>query len=273
MAYQIRPLTVPKVFDQAIYIVKDHLGLLLSIMMMLYVPVGLVTGLIAASFMPMPAHDAPPEEIAGEFLGFWATYWPFFVVGAFVFLLVVIPITNAAIIHAISRLYLGQPVTAMEAFRSSRKQILPLIWANFLYYVVVGPGMMLCLIPGIIFSVWFVFVEQVVVIEGSHGGSALVRSKQITRNNFLATFVVWFFLFVITAGVSQIQQLIPQMHVQMLVGTVLQATIKVFTAAVVTVYYFSCRCKNENFDLHYLAQSLHVKDGVIDEVDLVPRNQ
>jgi hypothetical protein len=141
-----------------------------------------------------------------------------------------------------------------------------------LYYLCVQTGFVLCLVPGIIFAVWFCFVEQVVVIEGIRGASALTRSKQIVRNHFLAAFIVGLISVVIAGGVGQLGQLIPQLHLQMIFGTLVQAAVKIFTASVLTVFYFSCRCANENFDLHYLAESLHVPEGEADdEIELLPR--
>ena len=52
---------------------------------------------------------------------------------------------------------------------------------------------------------------------------------------------------------------IPQPHLRLIGSVVAQAIITIFATAAFVVFYFSCRCKHENFDLTLLAQSVGVE--------------
>ena len=98
--------------------------------------------------------------------------------------------------------------------------------------------------------------QHVVVLEGLAGPKALGRSKKLVhkdRGKFLALGLiagVLTFLLVIGA------QAIPQPHISVIVSVLLQAVATMVWAAAFVVFYFSCRCNVENFDLHYLAESI-----------------
>jgi hypothetical protein len=55
--------------------------------------------------------------------------------------------------------------------------------------------------------------------------------------------------------------MVPQPHVQMIVQVLLQAALTLFSTAAMVVFYFSCRCGVENFDLEHLAASVGSDQG------------
>ena len=50
--------------------------------------------------------------------------------------------------------------------------------------------------------------------------------------------------------------LIPQAHVATVVQALLGSVAFVFSTVAIVVFYFSCRCKAENFDLTLLAENI-----------------
>lgn len=68
------------------------------------------------------------------------------------------------------------------------KESWPLVWRYFLLSLLVGltvlAGFILLVIPGIIFSVWFMFSTYVLVVEGTGGTAAMRRSKFYARGKF-----------------------------------------------------------------------------------------
>ena len=52
--------------------------------------------------------------------------------------------------------------------------------AAILAGLTIGLGFILCIAPGIIFAIWYVFVSQVVVVEGLKAEKAMSRSKELT---------------------------------------------------------------------------------------------
>src|SRR5262249_2873490 len=112
-------------------------------------------------------------------------------------LLIVYPLTDAAMIHAIASRYLERPIGVAGAFSRAIRIILPLIGTWILMMlaiaapiavgtiagVVLGPAGFLLLLPGaifaFIFTFWFGLSSRVVVIEGVAGTTALARSKKL----------------------------------------------------------------------------------------------
>lgn len=68
------------------------------------------------------------------------------------------------------------------------KESWPLVWRYFLLSLLVGlvvlAGIILLIIPAIIFGVWFMFSTYVLVVEGTGGTAAMRRSKFYARGKF-----------------------------------------------------------------------------------------
>lgn len=86
-----------------------------------------------------------------------------------------------------------------KAFRLSwGKQIWSFIWIAILMGLVNFGGFILFIIPGLIFTVWFILSQYVFVIEGHRGFDALLRSKEYVSGRWWAVFgrIFGFTLFV-----------------------------------------------------------------------------
>lgn len=65
------------------------------------------------------------------------------------------------------------------------KGIIPsLVWVSFLSAFIVCGGYLLLIIPGIIFSVWFVFGQFVLAQDEAHGMGALLKSREYVRGQW-----------------------------------------------------------------------------------------
>lgn len=260
MAYKLQHMGLGGILDQAIAICKDHFGLLLKIMLCLYIPFNLLTGFGVMAMMPAVNAGAAVDENVriqqAQQAEMFFDYWPFFLLIGVLSMIIVIPVTNAAVIQAVARLYLGEPVTALEAVKHGFSRLGPLIWTSILMMLAIYGGLILCIIPGIYFAIWFGLSQHVVVLEGLNGPAALGRSRKLVhkdRGKFLALILIMSF---ISAAIGWGAQLVPQPHLQVLVSTLLQAVSTILWTAAGVVFYFSARCGHENFDLHYLAQAI-----------------
>lgn len=74
-----------------------------------------------------------------------------------------------------------QKISVGDGFAWARKNILSLIWINFLAGAVVMGGYMLLIVPGIILSFYLYFSQYVYIKEGTRGISALLRSRDIVK--------------------------------------------------------------------------------------------
>lgn len=260
MAYQIQQLKLGGILDQAIAITKDHFGVLFQILLFVWIPYQLIAGVVNVSIEPTISSQPTPEELV-RFNQQIMNNLPITIGLAVIGGLVILPLTNAAVIHAVAQKYLGNPVTAGEAIQRGVGKIVPLVWTSILMGLAIMGGLFLCLVPGILFALWFGLAQHVVVLEGVSGTKALGRSKVLVRP-YLGTFLILGLLLgVIGALVGGAATLIPQRHVQMVVLVILQAGLTLVSTATFVVFYFSCRCGVENFDLEHLAAAVGSDQG------------
>jgi hypothetical protein len=192
MSYTIKHMGLGGILDQAIAITRDHFKLLFTIMLLLLIPVSLIQSFIVFSILPALPPNPTMEDIM-RVNQVQASYWPVFAGIGLLNLLVVYPVTNGAVIYAVARLYLGKSITAVEAISKGFRRLGPLLGTSILVYLAVFGGLMLCIIPGIYFSIWFGLAQHVVMIEQLSGTTALKRSKQLVhkdRGTFLALILV-----------------------------------------------------------------------------------
>jgi hypothetical protein len=258
MSYQIKHMGLGGILDQAIAVVRDNFVLLFSIMLMTLIPLFLVQGFLLLAITPELPPDATMQEIL-DARRVQASYWPWTTGVSLLYLFVALPVANAAVIQAIARSYLGQPITAIDAIKHALRRFFPLIGTTVLIYLAIWGGLILLIIPGIYFAIWFGLSQHVVVIEGIAGTKALKRSKKLVhkdRGTFLALAII---VTVISFMVSMGSSYIPQPHVRVVGASLIQALTTMLWAAAFVVFYFSCRCGVENFDLHFLAEQINAE--------------
>jgi len=255
MRYEIKELGIGGILDQAVTLLKNHFGLLLGVTAVLYIPCSLIIGFVNLALTPqLPPMPTPEDYMAIQEAAASNVSITMAMTMALIYL--VAPLTNAAVVHAIASEYLEKPTTVGEAIKRAFRVILPLIWTSILLFLAVMGGFILCIIPGIIFSFWFSLAIPVVVIEGVSGFEALKRSKQLMKGNVGTVFVLLLLVGMIQGVAVGSSALIPQPHIQIISRVVIEAVGVIFGAAALVVFYFSCRCKFENFDLTLLAQAV-----------------
>ena len=256
MEYRIQELKLGGVLDQAISLTKNHFGILFTIMALVYIPATLVMSFVRQEMLPpQPAMGATEAEVAQ----FWAEYlkaFPVLAVPALITGMILIPLANAAVVDAVARLYLGKPASAMDSVKTGISKILPLLGTSILVGMAIMGGMFLLIIPGIIFAFWFCLATHVVVIENISGPAALGRSRALMRGNIVTVLVLGIVMLIISAAIGAVAGFIPQVHAQLVLQVLLSAVTTIFGTAAMVVFYFSCRCGHENFDLEHLAQQM-----------------
>ncbi|MCA9072947.1 MAG: hypothetical protein KDA84_28685 [Planctomycetaceae bacterium] len=260
MEYEIREMKIGGVLDQGLAVFKDNFRLLFGIMLYVYVPYKLITTLIQLAILPdflvnpNPGGNpnVPPNFDMDALIQMMVVIFAFAIVEG----LIVIPLTNAAVIFAVAQRYLGEEVTAGEAIRKGLSKILPLLGTSLLVFFAVLGGMLLCIVPGIIFALWFSLAHQVVVLEDTSGPEALGRSKKLVSPYLGPMFVLGIVVTLIGGLGGGALGFVPQPHVRGVLTVFVQAMATMFSTAVFVVFYFSCRCGVENFDLQHLADSV-----------------
>lgn len=75
-----------------------------------------------------------------------------------------------------------------ESFSSTSHLIWPVVYTSLLVMVVVFGGLLLLIIPGIIFSIWFSFAFYAVIFEEKRGANALKASKELVAGRWWGIF-------------------------------------------------------------------------------------
>lgn len=254
MAYQIRQLSLGGVLDQAVALTKNHFGALFQIVAVTLLPMTLANSLFSASVMPQVSQPLSPEEtqVVLEMMQKYGLV--FFVLG--IASIAASIVGNGAIVHGIASVYLDKPLTTKAAIKRAFGIFWPLIGTSILVGLAMTGGLLLCVIPGIIFALWFALSTQIVVIEGISGADAMKRSKALMKDNMGSLFVLGFVILVINAGVTWGITLVGQPHVQAVLSSLVQCALLIFGTATQVVFYFSARCKHEQFDLQLLADEV-----------------
>ena len=254
--YQIRSLSLGGVLDQAVAITKNHFGPLLAIVVITLTPFTLIANAIITIIAPMPV--MPPKPTPQDMQVFMDGFVKTMSLLAMVALpsMLAAAICNAAIVRAIADVYLGQSFAPLPAIRSSFRRILPLIGTWIVFFLAYMVGLMLCFIPGILVLLWYSLATQIVVIEGISGIAAMNRSKALMKGNVAEFFALLLVMGLASMAVNMVAGIIPQLQLRMAVAAVIQSVFTVFSSAAMVVFYFSARCKNEQFDLQLLADNV-----------------
>ena len=254
MKYEIRELSIGEILDQAITLTKNHFGSFFSVVAVTLLPIGLIQAGVNIAIMPETPLIPTPEELAAIEK---AQMENLPIIGGMgLLVLLVVPIANAALVRIVAHAYLGKNTSTGDAVGSAFGLLLPLYWTWIILTIAVMGGMILLVIPGIIAAFWFSLATQVVVVERVSGVAALKRSRNLMRGNVGTVFVLGIVLGMISIGMQVGSQFIPQIHAKNLAAVLINCVFTIFSSVAMVVFYFSCRCKNEHFDLQLLAQNV-----------------
>lgn len=260
--YEIKPMTIGEVLDQAILLVRNNLKAFLAITGIVYAPILLGVHVLLQVLTPAETSAAPtPEELAQ----FYAEF-PLFMIAALgsTFLLIVVaePLVIAPLVKSAAAELLGAPVGTRTALRTGIRRGFPLMVTVLLQYTIIMIGMCLCLVPGIFFLLRYWLVPYVVVFEETSFAEALDRSWNLMkgRGHMLTAFVLIFLLGIIKLGIGMVVGLIPVPMISIPLGVIVGCVGLIITYSVGLVFYFSCRSNAEFYDLALLAQAVASED-------------
>lgn len=260
MRYPVKHYGVGGVLDQAFQVLQDNFTPLFKMVAMTVIPHQIVAALINDSMQRKNRAGVPPML---EMLAFLV-----------VTVAIGIPLlflANAAIFRAVSRMYLSKPMTIKDSFRVGMSRFLPLLGTTLLVGVAAGVGFILCILPCIVALVMFGLAAPVSVLESKAGPDAMKRSWELVKRNIGPLIVLGLVQFTIVAQITLIAGLIPQVHLRIVVVGILQGIGHLLQTSAMVVFYYSCRCQLENFDLWLLADSIEAdEDPPLEEIVVTP---
>ncbi len=276
-AQQFEPMTVGQILDRTFRLYRSNFVRFIAIIAVIYVPITLisivamtlVTGTVA-DFVESAREAGEAGEAPEHFDP--AMFVPLIVTGlvaAFMFVLAQV-LCNAALIKSVSESYLGNEVTVGQAYRAVLPRLGSIIGAGILVGIVTMIGFVLCVVPGIIFWLWFILTTQVIVVERIGATRGMSRSKALVSGNlgkaFGLLFVVGIISYVVSLLFQQIGGLVAgtpapgdlttPIIINQLFSMAGQVLAMPIAAGAFILLYYDLRIRKEGFDLQMLAQSL-----------------
>lgn len=96
--------------------------------------------------------------------------------------------TTASVLTAYRTLNGGKP-NIKESYKFGFKTFWPILWVVILRGLIVTGGLILLVIPGVIWALRYSLASQVSIIEGKRGMDALRRSRELTQGKLLEIFI------------------------------------------------------------------------------------
>lgn len=138
--------------------------------------------------------------------------------------------TNIALVKSIKEMIMGKEALGIKpSLKSSSHLIFPVIYTSIITFAIILVGMLLLVVPGVIFAIWYAFVYYVVIFEEKGGIKALQYSKKLVAGRWWA--ILWrllapglffgFILFLINKLFLQLADLIVAGADQIWVGGVI----------------------------------------------------
>jgi len=172
-----------------------------------------------------------------------------------------------AITYMVSERYLEHPLTVGQAMSRTMGIFPGLLGAQILVGIWVVLGMLLFIIPGIIWAFTLSLVVPAVVLEGKRGSDALVRSKQLVkydRNKVVGVVmamgvIVWILVVAlggawgIMAGMVVHDFTNPIFEVG---GQLIGSVIAPLPSVALVLLYYDLRIRKEGFDLENLSSEM-----------------
>jgi hypothetical protein len=258
MRYEVKPLGIGATLDQAILILKDRLALFLVILLVLRVPAFIVFQYLVLKTVgtfPLVPNEAEINALMSRMV---SLYLYVLGPGFLIYILVISPLTDAALIHAAARTYLGETVTLGQSLKVALRRFFPMVWTSILFYIIFAVGWVCCFLPGILLYVFCVLSMTIAVLEPVSGFGALGRCRalmqSLTTTNYINLFLLLAVMFVFQWEIGAVSSVIPQIHLQVLAAAVVGSIAYSLSIVALVVFYYSCRCRIEGFDLLRLAR-------------------
>jgi hypothetical protein len=122
---------------------------------------------------------------------------------------------------------------------------LRILGASIVLYLLIGLGMVFCLLPGIYLLVVFALVPPVMIIENTSFGYAFNKSFRLIKDNWWVTFgvivVIWIVLYVLNLAISIPSMILGAGNVFLHItkhSTALSLPVAIITTLVSSITYF-----------------------------------
>lgn len=261
---ELRPMGIGDILDATFRLYRARMASFATIALIAYIPLALYMLAVGLAFGTPEAYpDAFDFNSPDPFANAPAisTDMMLYSVGRLVFLWVVIPLAQAALIFNISGAILGERITAGESYRRAAGRLWPLLGTQILVGLVVMLGLIMCVVPGVIFSLWFMVTAPIVVLERLWATKAMGRSRELMSGNLGKGFVLLLVVFLLTLVIGMgTGMALGAIRVHPFFGEagalIVEALLLPVQTAPLILFYYELRVRKEAFDLQRLSESV-----------------
>jgi hypothetical protein len=185
--------------------------------------------------------------------------------------LVAYPLSEGAALFAISERYLGREVTIGEAYRRARQRWRTTFNAQLSVGLRVLLGLILLVVPGLIWMCAYAVTVPVVIVEGKTAAASMRRSWELTAGLrgkvFGVLFLVGMATIVLALGATSLLGLaglgdsVSGVLVQEVITDLIQLAATPLGVIAPILLYYDARIRKEGFDLEMLGQALGQADA------------
>jgi Membrane domain of glycerophosphoryl diester phosphodiesterase len=241
------PKRLGEILSAAFNIYKANASKLILIVAIVVVPLSFISALFSGVIFEGSKHTVlvfgQPVEVIDRSFGL-------LLAGALVTAVISVIITavlQAAILRAAAQATVGDPVDAEESYRFGFKRLGSVILVSLLVGLVVLGGLILLIIPGLIFGVLLSVSVPVLIVENRRGREALSRSWNLVKGHFWHAVGVIIVAGLIVGVVSGIVGAIggSAWIVRWIFSAIAQILTAPFTALVSVLLYLDLRARSE----------------------------
>jgi hypothetical protein len=300
-AQQFEPMSIGGILDRTFRLYKNNFVRFITIVAIIQVPITLIM-LVSTSLMQRGVSIQPTveyedfsndetsnmEETTGEEeeVGFEDMAWEgsnptAIILGGIIMIVGGISallgnmLCQGALTKSVSEFYLGNEITVGQAYKFVLPKLLTLIGAGFLVGLIVWLGFIMCIVPGVIFGLWFALTTPSIIVENLRATKGMSRSKALASGNLGKIFCVGFLVILITWAISIplswaglilsrllfVKNYLLVSFINQLFSLVGQILATPIGAAAFILIYYDLRIRKEGFDLQMLAQAMSSGQG------------
>lgn len=188
---KIRPMDFGEIFSQSLDVYMSNLGHLAIPFILLNIISEIISRTITTLFVVVPT--LPPTPTIEQIFAWLAEYVLPLIVSTVVLVIIsmfFMIVAGGTVIKYSSDKFLERETSLSDSFGYASARFLSLAGSAILFALAVVFGLILLIIPGILFAVWFILSSQCVILEDSTAVSSLGRSKYYVEGNWWKTFGV-----------------------------------------------------------------------------------
>jgi hypothetical protein len=246
--------------DRTIRLYTDNVGLMIGIAAIANAPYLLIQLGIALALPTLTAPLAQGASLDESTIVAMLTSAAVSFIVLMIWALIAVPLSLAATTKAVSELYLGNNVTIGQTFHTAWGVLWKVLTSQFVAGLVVMVGIMLFIVPGILWSLSYAVLMPVIVIEALRGRESRQRSWNLVSGNRGRVFNVFALLLllrlVLAAGVGALSQVVGSAMLDTALNAALTIALAPIGAIAMTLVYYDLRIRKEGFDMDMLRKQL-----------------